>query len=78
MLAHNYRTAHGEIDIIASRAAVLTFVEFKTRSSHTFTDMEDSLTRSKQAHMPSAASYYLQVHPKSGESWLFDVIAQRA
>ena len=34
ILVRNFHTAHGEIDIIASKAAVLTFVEVKTRSSH--------------------------------------------
>ena len=75
ILTRNYHTAHGEIDIVASKAAVLTFVEVKTRSSHGFAYPEDSVTKSKQAHMLSAALYYLQSHPESGESWQFDVIA---
>jgi putative endonuclease len=75
ILGRNFHTAHGEIDIVASKAGVLTFVEVKTRSSHSFAYPEDSVTRSKQAHMLSAAAEYLQAHPESGESWQFDVIA---
>jgi putative endonuclease len=75
ILGRNFHTAHGEIDIVASKQALLIFVEVKTRSSHSFAYPEDSVTRSKQAHMLSAAAEYLQSHPESGESWQFDVIA---
>ena len=75
LLERNFHTAHGEIDIIASKAGVLTFVEVKTRSSHSFAYPEDSVTKRKQAHVLSAAAEYLQAHPESGESWQFDVIA---
>ena len=75
ILGRNFHTAHGEIDIVAGKAGVLTFVEVKTRSSHTFAYPEDSVTQRKQAHMLSAASDYIQAHPESGESWQFDVIA---
>ena len=75
ILARNFHTAHGEIDIVASKAAGLIFIEVKTRSSHTFAYPEDSVTQRKQAHLLSAASDYIQTHPESGESWQFDVIA---
>ncbi|MBE3039593.1 MAG: YraN family protein [Anaerolineales bacterium] len=75
VLARNVHSAHGEIDIVASKDGLLVFVEVKTRSSHTFAYPEDSVTRRKQAYMLSAAEEYLQAHPESGESWQFDVIA---
>ena len=75
ILERNFHTAHGEIYIVASKAAVLIFVEVKTRSSHTFAYPEDSVTKAKQAHLLSAAAYYIQAHPESSESWQFDVIA---
>lgn len=75
ILERNFHTTHGEIDIVASKAGVLTFVEVKTRRSHTFAYPEDSVTQRKQAHMLSAAADYLQAHPESGESWQFDVVA---
>ena len=75
LLERNFHTAHGEIDIVASKAAVLIFVEVKTRSSHSFAYPEDSVTKNKQAHLLSAAQEYLQAHPESSESWQFDVIA---
>jgi putative endonuclease len=75
ILERNFRTAHGEIDIVAGKEGALIFVEVKTRSSHAFAYPEDSVTRRKQASLLSAAEDYLQAHPESGENWQFDVIA---
>jgi putative endonuclease len=75
ILERNMRTAHGEIDIVASKDGLLIFVEVKTRRSHAFAYPEDSVTSRKQAHLLSAAEEYLQAQPESGDSWQFDVIA---
>ena len=75
ILGRNVRTAHGEIDIVASREGLLVFVEVKTRRSHAFAYPEESVTLGKQAHLLSAAEEYLQANPASGETWQFDVIA---
>jgi putative endonuclease len=70
ILARNFHTAHGEIDIVASKAAGLIFIEVKTRSSHTFAYPEDSVTQRKQAHLLSAASDYdvIAIERKPGGS----------
>ncbi len=75
ILERNVHSAHGEIDIIASKNGLLVFVEVKTRSSHSFAFPEDSVTRRKQAYLLSAAEEYIQAHPESSENWQFDVIA---
>ena len=75
IFARNFHTAHGEIDIVATKEATLIFVEVKTRSSHAFAYPEDSVTFRKQAAMLSAAEAYIQAHPEGAESWQFDVIA---
>jgi putative endonuclease len=75
ILARNYRTPHGEIDLLASKDDMLVFVEVKTRSSHAFAYPEDSVTLRKQAHMLAAAGYYLKQHPECSDTWQFDVIA---
>ncbi len=75
VLDRNVHSAHGEIDIVASKEGSLIFIEVKTRRSHAFAYPEDSVTSRKQAYMLFAAEEYLQVHPESGESWQFDVIA---
>ncbi len=75
VLARNVHTAHGEIDIIATREEVLVFVEVKTRRSHSFAFPEAAFTFRKQAHMVSAAQHYLEQHPETSDTWQFDVIA---
>jgi putative endonuclease len=75
VLVRNFRSAHGEIDIVAIREGLLIFVEVKTRKSHAFAYPEASVTRRKQTCLLSAAEDYLQSHPDSVDSWQFDVIA---
>ena len=74
VIARNYRTPHGEIDLVALREGMLVFVEVKTRTSRTYGLPEDSITPRKKKSMQSAAEYYLE---KSGEydTWQYDVIA---
>ena len=75
ILARNFRTPHGEIDIVAVTGDLLVFVEVKTRSSHVFAYPEESVTLRKQAYMLSAAEYYLDSAPEKWDTWQFDVIA---
>lgn len=75
ILAHNVRTPHGEIDIIAQQGSLIVFVEVKTRSSTAFGHPETSITPRKQAHMLAAAQFYLQTHPELSGDWRVDVIA---
>jgi putative endonuclease len=75
ILIRNFRTPHGEIDIIARQGDLLVFIEVKTRTSHALGYPEDSVTPRKQEHMLAAAENYLQGHPDAGENWQFDVIS---
>jgi putative endonuclease len=74
IVARNFRTPHGEIDLVALHAGQLVFVEVKTRTSRTYGLPEESITPRKQAHMLSAAEHYLERHPEH-EAWQYDVIA---
>ncbi len=74
VIARNFRTPHGEIDIVTLRAGQLVFVEVKTRTSRTYGLPEESINPRKQAHMLSAAEHYLERHPEH-ETWQYDVIA---
>jgi len=85
ILARNYRSAYGEIDLIvlqpagspASGGPVLVFVEVKTRSSDAYGFPEESITPSKQVHLIQSAQAYLQEHPQREGDWRIDVIAVR-
>jgi putative endonuclease len=75
ILEHNVRTPYGELDLIARRQDELVFVEVKTRSSRSLGPPEISVTRTKQAHLLSAAKAYLQERPDLQYDWRIDVIA---
>ncbi len=74
ILARNFRTAHGEIDIIARQENVLVFVEVKARSSNRYGYPELSVTPRKRMHLLSAAEKYILEHPEFS-TWRVDVIA---
>jgi putative endonuclease len=74
ILERNFRTQHGEVDIIARQENVLVFVEVKARSSNRFGYPEHSVTPRKKMHILSAAEKYILEHPEF-QTWRVDVIA---
>ena len=74
ILARNFRTAHGEVDIIARQQNVLVFVEVKTRSSNRYGYPEYSVSPKKRLHLLSSAEKYILEHPEF-TTWRVDVIA---
>ena len=65
--ARNFRTAHGELDIVAEDETHLLFVEVKTRLHTTdrnrFGRACAAVTRTKQKHLIYAAETYLRLLP---------------
>jgi len=59
ILKRNYRCYSGEIDIIASKDNVLSFVEVKTRSSTLYGLPREAVTYGKQRKIRRAAENYL-------------------
>lgn len=77
ILRRNYRCKMGEIDIIASRGANISFVEVKTRRNDSFGRPCEAVDRRKQEHIRRAASCYLKEIEQKGYVPLgisFDVI----
>ena len=74
LLERNFRTGHGEIDIIARQDKILIFVEVKARSSNRYGMPEYSVTPKKRMHIMSAAQEYILAHPEFS-TWRIDVIA---
>ncbi|WP_241520151.1 YraN family protein [Bifidobacterium catulorum] len=63
ILGRNWRTRHGELDIIAlNRADQLTFVEVKTRRSATFGPPQDAVTEHKRRTLRHAGLEWMQRH----------------
>ena len=75
IIARNFRTPHGEIDIIALDKDRLIFLEVKTRSSNQFGNPEDAVDETKASHMIDSAEYYLQTTEQEDVDWQLDVIA---
>ena len=64
IVARNFRTRHGEIDLIAHDGATLVFVEVRRRSSAAFGGAAASITAAKQARWSLAARAYLARLPR--------------
>ena len=73
LLAANYRTRFGEIDIIAADKKYIAFVEVKLRSGAAIYTPEEAVTPLKQQKIVKAAMQYLQLHPSELQP-RFDVI----
>lgn len=72
ILQRRYRTAHGEIDLIARDGDALVFIEVKSRPRGRIGEGSAAVNLEKQRHVRWAAEKYLQSHP--AESVRFDVI----
>jgi putative endonuclease len=73
IVARNYHTRFGEIDLVAMEGEVLVFVEVRLRSSGRFGGAAASITRAKQARIASAAARFLQRFPRPPRC-RFDVV----
>lgn len=65
IIASNYRTPFGEIDIIAQDGQILAFIEVKTRSSRQFGLPEEAINKKKLERMSRCIELYLKSHPSS-------------
>jgi putative endonuclease len=59
IVTRNYRTARGEIDIVADDDGTLAFVEVRMRSGSTFGGAEESIDRRKRRRIVAAARHFL-------------------
>lgn len=74
LLAANYRTRFGEIDIIAADKKYIAFVEVKLRGSAAIYTPQEAVTPAKQQRIIKTAMLYLQTHPSALQP-RFDVIS---
>ena len=74
LLAANYRTRFGEIDIIAANRKYIAFVEVKQRNSAAISTPQEAVTAEKQQKILRTAALYLQIHPTKLQP-RFDVIS---
>lgn len=75
ILAKNYRTRLGEIDIIARDGDTIAFIEVKARTSEHFGHPKWAVTPRKQRRISMAALQYLKATRQSDAKARFDVIS---
>ncbi|MDH3335524.1 MAG: YraN family protein, partial [Rhodospirillaceae bacterium] len=66
VVCQNFKTAQGEIDIIATRGGVLSFVEVKMRSN--MDDAFYAISSGQKKRIERAAEHFLKKHPKFSSS----------
>ncbi len=74
ILERNYRTAVGEIDLIARVDGILVFVEVKSRWTRRRGDPKYALSPAKQRKISMTALTYLKQHRLSMARARFDVV----
>lgn len=75
IVAHNYHSRYGEIDLIAAQDQLLVFVEVKARSSTEWGNAYDVVTRAKQHKIIKTALCFIMHKPEFEQKFLrFDVI----
>lgn len=75
LIARNYRSRFGEVDLIMSDGEMIVFVEVKRRRSATFMNPAESVDVHKQRRLAMAAGRFLATHPRYGrQPARFDVV----
>ncbi len=76
IVARNFRTRYGEIDLILRRDRAFRFVEVKYRRSRDYGSPQSSVVRYKQQRIRKTAIYWLQLrHLPLDSEMHFDVLA---
>ncbi|MDD4953643.1 MAG: YraN family protein [Candidatus Omnitrophica bacterium] len=75
ILARNYRSSLGEIDIIAREKETLCFIEVKARASTRFGLPQEAVSPAKQRQISRIALLFLKENNSLGKSARFDVVS---
>lgn len=75
ILARRYRTALGELDLVARDGACIVFVEVKTRRSALAGQPHEAVDRAKQAQLTRLALAFLKRYRRLEQPARFDVVS---
>jgi len=75
ILAHQFRTNFGEIDLVAEKGEELVFVEVKARKNLDFGYPEEAVDHRKLRKMSAAAEIYMEQNKLINLPFRFDIIA---
>ena len=74
ILATNFSTLAGEIDIIAQKNLDYIFVEVKTRSSYAFGLPQEAVNFKKQQNIQNSADIFFKINRIYDPNYRFDII----
>ena len=74
ILARNYQTRYGELDIIAASPRYIVFVEVKTRKNNNFGTPLEAITQTKLNNIKTGVFSYLQSTSHKYKNFRIDVI----
>jgi putative endonuclease len=74
IVVRNWRTRHGELDIIAEDRIVLAFVEVRSKKADDATTPQETVTGTKQRQVSQAAVAYVSQHNVQDRDCRFDVV----
>lgn len=77
IIEHSFRCRYGEIDLVAYKKGMVSFIEVKTRTNPEFGQPEESVRRPKQNRMAKIALYYLKKKRLADVSCNFGVVSIR-
>lgn len=75
ILARNYKTRLGEVDIIARDKDTYCFVEVKTRATQKFGSPQEAVSAAKQRQISKAALVFLKEKKLLDKKARFDVVS---
>ena len=75
LLARNYRSPRGEIDLVMREGATLVFVEVRYRSRSDYGHAAETVDRRKQARLRATAEHFLQHRSRCPGPCRFDIVA---
>jgi putative endonuclease len=76
LLARNYTTRYGELDLVMRDGETVVFVEVRHRVRQDYGDAATSITAAKQAKLAQTAQLWLAAHPQHAQrACRFDVVA---
>ena len=75
IIARNYKTKLGEIDIIARQKDTVCFIEVKTRHSDRFGFPQEAILKTKQRQISKVALEFLKSNNLLDKSARFDVVS---
>jgi putative endonuclease len=75
VIRRNYRSGRREIDLVVRDGRCIAFVEVKTRTSDTFGSAREQISRTKFAHIRSAARGFVSDFRGSCAEFRFDLVA---